>query len=329
MLDVITIGSASIDIFFITKRGRVFSDPSTIDGKLIAFSLGAKISIEDAHISDGGGALNAATCFARLGLKVAPHINIGQDELGQHILTELVKEGVDTKHVWMDERLRTGTAVILIPEGEGDRTVLFYSGANRDMQIRDWHKLENTKWIYMGPITRQKPSLPRQIVEFANSKSIKIANNPGIGQIENGFDYMAPILKGLDVLVLNRFEAALLLKSKDPNFDASNIHNIIRELIKTGPKIVVVTSGPEGSYASDGKEIYFQESIKTEVLDATGAGDAYGSTFVASLIKGYDIQSAMLIAAINSASVVSKIGAQEGLLRPDEIGSKTSTRIIW
>jgi ribokinase len=217
-------------------------------------------------------------------------------------------------------------SVILIPEGIGERTILFYSGANRDLTIRDWHKLENTSWFYMGPLTRQKPDLPKQIADFAHSKSIKIANNPGLGQIERGYDYMAPILELLDVLIVNRTEATLLLKSKDPNIVISDDRQLVSELIKTGPKIVVVTLGSGGSYATEGGEVHFQEALETKVLDATGAGDSYGSTFVAALILGYDIRTAMYMAAINSASVVSHIGAQEGLLHLGQI-RKVALRI--
>ncbi|MCL6471431.1 MAG: carbohydrate kinase family protein [Firmicutes bacterium] len=326
MFDVITIGSASRDIFFITNRGIIIPDPASIEGKLLAFYLGAKISIETAHTSSGGGACNAATAFARLGLKVAPYMNVGNDEFGEQIILELVREGADTEFIWVDDRLKTGIGLVLIPEGVGDRTILFYSGANRDLTIRDWNKIAETSWIYLGPVTRQKPKLPKQIVDFAYSKSIKIANNAGIGQIERGYEYMAPILEKLDVFIVNRTEATLLLRSKSPDIKIKEDRQLAVELAKLGPDIVVVTCGKDGSYATDGGEVYYQEAIKTEVADATGAGDAYGSTFVASLIMGYDIKTAMYMAAINSASVVSQIGAHPGLLRLDEIRKKVIQR---
>ncbi|MBE0446968.1 MAG: carbohydrate kinase family protein [Actinobacteria bacterium] len=319
MFNVITIGSASRDIFFTTSRGKIIPDPSSIEGRLLAFILGAKVSIESAYISDGGGACNAATAFARLGLKVAPYMNVGRDEMGEQIILELVQEGADTQLIRMDEKLLTGTSVILIPAGIGDRTILFYSGANRNLRIRDWQKIEDTSWFYVGPITREAPELPHQIADFAQQKSIKMANNPGLGQIELGFEYMSPVLEMLDVLIVNRAEATLLLRSKDPSISISDNRQLAAELIKTGPKIVAVTCGSEGSYATEGGEIYFQEAIKTDIADVTGAGDSFGSTFVAAIIMGYDIKAAMLMAAINAASVVSQLGAQEGLLRLDEI----------
>lgn len=326
MFDVITIGSASRDIFFITDRGKIIPDPTSIEGKLLAFYLGAKVSIETTFTSTGGGACNAATSFARLGLKAATYANIGRDELGEQIILELLREGADTEFIWADEKLKTGIGLILIPKGAGDRTILFYSGANRNLTIRDWHKIEDTSWFYVGPLSKERPELPKQIVDFAYSKSIKIANNPGLGQIEQGFSYMASILEKLNVLIVNRTEATLILRSKDPNIVIADNRQLAAELAKTGPEIVVVTCGPDGSYATEGNDIYFQEAIKTEVVDATGAGDSYGSTFVAALIMGYDIKTAMFMAAINSASVVSQVGAQEGLLQLGEIRKRVIKR---
>ncbi|HZD59392.1 MAG TPA: carbohydrate kinase family protein [Anaerolineae bacterium] len=326
MFDVITIGSASRDIFFITGRGKIIPDPSSIEGKLIAFTLGAKVSVENAYITDGGGACNAATAFARLGLGVAPYMNVGRDEMGEQIILELIHEGADTEFIQMDEELLTGTSMILLPVGAGDRTILFYSGANRNLRIHDWQEIKDTSWFYMGPITREAPEFPHQVVDFAAQESIKVANNPGMGQIERGFEYMAPILEKLDVLIVNRAEGTALLRSKDSTISIPDNQQLAAELIKMGPRIVVVTCGPEGSYATEGGEIHFQEAIRTEVVDVTGAGDAFGSTFVAAIIMGHDIRTAMFMAAINSASVVSKLGAQEGLLQLAEIRRRATGR---
>lgn len=319
MQDVITIGSASRDIFFLTGRGKIIPDDSIFEGQLLAFPVGAKVSIEQAHFTDGGGACNTATSLARLGLKVAPYLNVGRDEMGEQIIVELADEGADTHLVNIDESLRTGTSVILLPEGVGDRTVLFYSGANRNLKIEDWTKLKATSWLYITPISRQAPELLSGLVDFAKENSIKVANNPGLGQLEQGFEYMGPILEKLDILIINHSEAFHLLRTRDPGFAHDDNRTLVTELIKTGPRIVVLTCGGEGSCASDGGEIHFQEALSAAVVDPTGAGDSFGSTFVAAIIMGHDIRTAMHMAAINAASVVGNIGAQDGLLKHDEL----------
>ncbi|HEY3375573.1 MAG TPA: carbohydrate kinase family protein [Candidatus Aquicultor sp.] len=319
MFDVITAGGATRDIFFITGHSRIIPDPSSIEGELLAFILGAKVSIETAHISDGGGALNAAIAFTRLGLNAAPYVNIGNDEMGQQIILELVREGADAEFIWVDDKNRTGISVILIPEQVSDRTILAYSGANRSLKVRDWQKIEDTKWLYISPLSRQSPELLKELVGFADKKSIKVANNPGVGQIELGFEYMSEVLPLIEILIVNRTEANLLLRLKYPGIKVFDDEKLAPELVAMGPKIVVVTCGDEGSYATEDSTTYYQEAVPVKTVDATGAGDAFGATFLAAYFMGYDIQTSMYMASINAASVVSKLGAQEGLLRMDEI----------
>jgi sugar/nucleoside kinase (ribokinase family) len=83
-----------------------------------------------------------------------------------------------------------------------------------------------------------------------------------------------------------------------------------------GPKIVVVTDGPKGSYASDGATVYSMRNYPDpkKPFDRTGCGDAYTSTFVAAISSGENIQTALRWAPINPMSVVQQLGAQAGLL---------------
>lgn len=83
-----------------------------------------------------------------------------------------------------------------------------------------------------------------------------------------------------------------------------------------GPKTVVITDGPKGAHAYDGKEFYTQKpypDIKPP-YERTGAGDAFSSTTVAALSLGQDLKMFAKWGAINSMSVVQEIGAQKGLL---------------
>ena len=81
-------------------------------------------------------------------------------------------------------------------------------------------------------------------------------------------------------------------------------------------KIVVITDGTKGAYAYDGQDAWFMPPYPDPLppYERTGAGDAFSSTFVAGLAMGKTIEEALMMAPINSMSVVQKIGAQEGLL---------------
>jgi sugar/nucleoside kinase (ribokinase family) len=133
-------------------------------------------------------------------------------------------------------------------------------------------------------------------------------------------------LKKTEVLIINKDEAIELVVSSHEHRKKSakflnNVDNLLKEIKKMGPQIAVITNGRYGAYAYDGDKIYFQPTAKEiKRVNTTGVGDAFGSSFIAGLelFKG-DIKRAMNLAARNSASVVSHIGAQTGLLRKKDI----------
>jgi len=96
---------------------------------------------------------------------------------------------------------------------------------------------------------------------------------------------------------------------------------LIDKLHALGPKIILLTDGAAGAYASDG-ENRFKMPIYPDPaapVDRTGAGDSFASTFVAALAKGNTLEGALQWAPINSMSVVQKVGAQAGLLTEDAL----------
>ena len=103
--------------------------------------------------------------------------------------------------------------------------------------------------------------------------------------------------------------------------DYNNLHELIDKMHELGPQIVLITDGPAGSYASDGRNRYFMP-IYPDVappVERTGCGDAYASTFIGALIKGYNLEGALQLAPITPASVVLYPGAQQGLLTTREL----------
>jgi ribokinase len=144
-----------------------------------------------------------------------------------------------------------------------------------------------------------------------DNPEIKLAFQPGMYHLMWGAEKMKDFYKRAEVVIMNREEAVTVT---DGNH--GNINDLIDKLHALGPKIVVVTDGPEGAYASDGRA-----RLKMPLypdpgppVDRTGAGDAFASTFVAALIKGNTIEGALQWAPINSMAVCQKVGAQAGLL---------------
>ena len=153
---------------------------------------------------------------------------------------------------------------------------------------------------------------------LAQNPDIKLAFNPGTWQIKAGVEGVAQILARTQVLYVNREETEKYVNMPDSH---GKEKELLTAAAKLGPKIVIVTDGPEGSYVYDSTQNKFLKTgiYPQDCLERTGAGDAFGSGFMAAIIKEKSLEEAILWGTVNSASVISFVGAQKGLLREAEI----------
>jgi len=133
MYDLITIGSALIDIFI---RSKQFILRPTSKGTLICQLYGEKIDVDSFLIATGGGGSNAAVGFARAGFNVATVTETGKDTLADLLLSEFHKECVATNYVAQERREETGGSVIMLGE-DGGRTVMVHRGASSLLDPHD------------------------------------------------------------------------------------------------------------------------------------------------------------------------------------------------
>jgi sugar/nucleoside kinase (ribokinase family) len=323
--DFITIGGATEDITIYTSEGILIDNPDDIlRQKLLAFEFGAKLKVDKAYSTFGGGAANAAVCLSYLKFKVAALVRIGNDERGKKILANFKKYGVDTSLVQIDKTEGTGFSFLLV--GPGNEHVVFSNrAANTKLVISEKEKeaLEGSKWIYMTSLSGKWKEVLKNIFSVSGPK---VAWNPGHIQLHGGVEAIGRFLKKTAVLVANKDEAIELVVSdleyrgKSHQF-LNNVKNLLAILKSWGPEIVVVTSGQEGADAYDGKKFFHQDILKERKrVDTTGVGDAFGSTFVAGLeFFDGDIARAMYLGVKNTASVIGEHGAQNGLLNRREI----------
>jgi sugar/nucleoside kinase (ribokinase family) len=144
--------------------------------------------------------------------------------------------------------------------------------------------------------------------------------------MEAGVERLKRIYARTEVLVLNREEAVFVSGG-----DYHDIYGLFDKLHALGPKTVIITDGPDGAYASDGKQRLKMPLYPDPAppFERTGAGDAFASTLVAALIKGNTLEGALQWAPINSMSVVQKVGAQKGLLTEKELEGFLRTAPDW
>lgn len=305
--DVITIGSAVRDVVFYTDEGELIKNPKKDLTKLelLGFELGAKLKSDEVHFTFGGGATNTAINFSGLGLKTGAVLNVGDDMDGQDILNNLKKHKVDTSLVKTDKKNRSGLSYLVVDENSNEHVVFVYYGANNNLNLNPGDlKNVNTDWYYISSISSNKWS---QIIKTALTSTAKIAWNPGVTQLRVGYKKLSSIFPDIEVLLLNKDEAIELVLSKNPKNKTLDIKSLLREIFLWGPGIVAVSDGRKGVWVYDGINIYFNKPHHKNPKDTTGAGDCFGSTFVAGLHKtDYDIKKSIKLAVANSSSLVDR-----------------------
>lgn len=316
MFDLIAIGGATRDIFF-EIEGLKEAKGKNLGEEILMVPYGQKLVAKETFYTYGGGALNVAISIKRLGLKTASVCNIGKEGTGSMIVKMLEQEGVNTKFINRDPSAHTGLSVFVLG-GDGDHTAFLERGANNFLKIKNLSNLKRTKWFYISSLTGESAKNLPHLFNFAAKNNIRVAFNPGSRQLKEGYSVLRDYLAKTEILLVNLEEAEEMIFSKTRRHSRDK-KELIRELSDLGPKIIVVTNSDQGSLAISEGEIFSQKAFSHEVVDTTGAGDAFGSTFVFGMVNGYEVADALHLAAINSASVVSKMGAQEGLLTYNEI----------
>ena len=323
--DVITVGGSTEDINFYVDDYQLLENKLNPAGnQLLAFDYGTKIDIKKAALTFGGGAANVAVSFASFGLKVAGRITYGNDERGKKIVANLKKRRVDTRFMKRVRNDISGFSFIVIGANK-DHVAFSHRAANSRMEIsaKDQKVLKRAPWLFITSLSgKWRPVLDKV---FAIVDGTKVAWNPGELQLKEGHRALAKYFRKTTILTMNKDEAIQLVVSHNRHANKSyeffsSVENLLKAIHAWGPEVVVVTDGEHGAYAFDGKEIHFQDVIKSKKKeDTTGLGDAFGSSFVTGLILYEDIKQALFLAAHNAAACLSQQGAQNGLLTKHDL----------
>lgn len=304
---MLAIGAAVQDVFLShsDEFKPVVTNPHESFMKL---DLGAKADVNNIEFSTGGGATNAAVTFARQGLHSQFMGTVGHDPAGQAVLDDLDKESVDTTHISFSEKYNTGYSVLLLAPS-GERTILTYRGASTHYDAKNFDLSDsNADWVYVSSMAGSMEAL-HKIFSQAKKLGIKIMFNPGKGELSQP-EKLRALLEDVEVLSVNREEMQVLV-------EGSELEELVRHALHYVP-VVIVSDGPNGVMASDGKTIVRAGMYEdVPVIDRTGAGDAFGSGFLSQWVQGKSLKEAIVFASANSTSVVTKIGAKTGILHKD------------
>lgn len=292
-IDVLTFGSATLDLFLKTEE-------ISSDGEKVCFSRASKVDLDGIDYHTGGGGSNVATGLSLQGFDVAYCGAVGEDFAGEQVIRELKDFGVETSFI---EKVEGSTNLSVILPYKRDRTVFVWREASEMLSSDKWKELD-PKWVYLGPLSGGLSDLFGPVVSHFREKGAKIMANPGNSQIKEDPEWL------VDILLINEAEASLMTGLSENPFEKLN------EMVDG---LVVITKGREGAVASDGSSFWSAPSLPAESFkEKTGAGDAFASGFLASILRGKNTEEALQAGIANSSRCISKRGAKRGLIRQGE-----------
>lgn len=306
-MDFMAIGDTTVDEFIRLKEADIACDDRR-ERCTISMPWGDKLPYDfSVRVPGVGNAANAAVAAARLGLSSGFVSNVGNDEYGEQVLASLRREGVDARHVAVNDGIPTNHHYVLWYGPE--RTILIRHEAYPYVIPEGFAA---PKWIYLSSAGEKSEAFHADLAAWLLAHSeTKLAFQPGTFQMDMGKEKLAPLYRATELVACNKEEAERILEIGE-----TGIGELLDRMHDLGPKLVLITDGPNGAYASDG-----ERKLKVPMypdpkppLDRTGAGDATTSTFVAALALGCSLEEALLWGPVNSMAVVQEIGAQKGLL---------------
>ncbi len=306
--DFVAIGDTVIDAFIRLSVGHL---QETAHGQELCIPYGMKVPFDEVYVLPAvGNSANASVSAARLGLTSGLITSLGNDDYANQCIAQLTKEKVATDFIHKEDGKKTNYHYVLW--WGDDRTILIKHEQFTPV-IPDIGK---PKWLYLSSLGKHTLPFHHELTEYVkNNPEVKLAFQPGTFQLGFGAD-IAELYKYTEVVCMNKEEAEGLLGTEN-----AEIKDLLNGLEKLGPKVSIVTDGPHGAYMKF-ENTFFSMPLYPDLappLERTGAGDAFFSTFIAYLAKGYDPAYAMKRAPINSMNVVQHVGAQEGLLTEDAL----------
>jgi ribokinase len=307
--DFVGIGDVTTDCFIKLHQAEIHCKVDNSECE-ICMPFGRKIPYESAtEVWATGNSSNAALCVAKLGLSAALVSSVGGDENGKKIMESLQSRNVATEYMTVHADMKTNYYYIL--QYGAERTIL--------VKHHPYPKVipafaEPPKWLYFSAAGDN--DFQNSVGRYCTELNVKLAFQPNTEQINAGHEALKDVYAASEIFICNKEEAQTILKTEEKN--EKKLMEGIRAL---GPKIVVVTDGPNGANILDESGAWPTPMYPDPAppVSRTGAGDVTASTAVAYLIKGFVPKDALVRALINAAAGVQAIHAQLGTLTETEI----------
>ena len=261
---------------------------------------GETISSADKSSAAGGKGANQAIAAVRAGAKVNFIGKVGNDDAGKFMVKSLSDDNVDTSNVSKDDKVGTGSAIILLDEN-GQNSIVVYGGTNQEVtgeDIASAHaQIKESNFLIAQFETPQAAAL--EAFKFAKENGVTTILNPAPAD-----SILPELLQYTDILVPNETESETLTGIKVTD-EQSMLENFAA-FRKMGVKNLVITVGDKGAFYANDTDHAFVPAFKVNAVDTTAAGD----TFIGSLSSQLTCDLSNMETAISFAQRASSITVQ-------------------
>jgi sugar/nucleoside kinase (ribokinase family) len=274
-------------------------------------AAGELVATGDFLADSGGCAANTATALAKLGVTAGVIGKVGDDVFGDFIVQDLTRKGVDVGGISRSRLHGTSKTVILPVTGE-DRRYVHTFGANVDFRESDVDRnlLKRARVFYVGgylvlPEFTQQGL--RRLFQFAHEHSVCTVLDVVVpAGAAPSLDALVDVLPHTDYFLPNDEEAQQLTGERDPKKQ-------VRRFLDAGCSSAIITLGERGVLMMSEHEMIEASAYSMDVVDVSGAGDAFAAGFIVGLLEGWAMNETLRFASAIGASACTALGCNAGV----------------
>jgi sugar/nucleoside kinase (ribokinase family) len=269
--------------------------------------------VDGAHLTVGGSGAIVAAGAARLGLRVGFCGVVGDDQFGGFLRDELEHRGVDVGGLVIDANRPTGVTVVLARPD--DRAILTHAGTIADLRVDliDPTRLGRARHVHVSSYFLQRrlaPKLPA-LFERVRAGGATTSVDPNWDPAERWDGGLRDLLGHIDVFLPNATEVTRIA-------DVTELDEAVLALAERAG-VVVAKAGADGALAAHGERLVRAPAPSIEVVDTTGAGDAFDAGYLASMLAGDPVERSLAIANACGALSTRAVGGVDAQPTMDEV----------
>jgi len=294
---IVVVGSSNVDL--IMKMARLPKVGETVTDAVFMQTFGGKGANQAVGAARAGGDVVFVSC-------------VGDDGYGGQVVENLMRDGIDTRFVFRETGVASGTALIMVG-GEGHNYLSVAPGAN--YRLTAAHVSRAREALERAAIVVAQCEIPPETLRHVIGVAARLGK-PVMLNLAPARPLDDASLAQLAYLAVNETEAEFLtgrVVSTDAEIEAA-----AEALLKKGPKTVILTLGGRGAYVAAEGVRALVPTFEVEAVDSTAAGDVHCGALAVALVEGRPLLEAVRFANAAAALSVTRLGAQPSApSRPD------------